>query len=50
MIQNIVIVVILGGALFFTVRYFRRIFSGKESCCSNSQTNCPLKDGECGLS
>ncbi len=39
MIQNIIIGVILGGALFFAVRYFRRIFSGKGSCCSASSVN-----------
>jgi hypothetical protein len=44
MIQTIILVSIVIGALFFAVRYFRRIFSGKASCCSDSRANCPMKD------
>jgi len=47
MIQSIILVAILVGALFFTVRYFRRIFSGKGSCCSDTCVTCPIKDEEC---
>jgi len=44
MTQNIILIAIVVGALFFAVRYFRRIFSGKGSCCSDSRANCPMKD------
>jgi hypothetical protein len=45
MIQTIILITIVVGALLFTVRYFKRIFSGKGSCCSDSQANCPMNDG-----
>jgi regulatory protein YycI of two-component signal transduction system YycFG len=44
MIQHIFLVAILAGAVFLAVRYLKRTFSGKGSCCSDSQVNCPLKD------
>jgi len=44
MIQNIIFVVILAGAVFLTVRLFRKTLSGKGSCCSDSQANCPMKE------
>lgn len=47
MIQYIILFAILGGALFFTVRYFRRVFLGEESCCCDSCVNCPVKDRGC---
>ncbi|NIQ39687.1 MAG: hypothetical protein GTN81_14015 [Proteobacteria bacterium] len=46
MIQTIILIVVLVGAGFFTVRYFRKIFSGKGPCCSDSGANCPIKDRE----
>jgi hypothetical protein len=46
MIQTIILIAILVGAAFFTARYFRKIFSGKGSCCSDSGANCPMKDRE----
>jgi len=45
--ENIILVVVLVGALFFAAKYVRRIFSGKGSCCSDSEANCPAKDREC---
>jgi hypothetical protein len=43
MIQHIILFAIIAGALFFAVRYVRRIFSGKGSCCADGVTNCPMK-------
>jgi hypothetical protein len=44
MLQYIILIAILAGTLFFAVRYFKRTFSGKGSCCSGCHTNCPMKD------
>jgi hypothetical protein len=50
MTQTIILLAILGVALFFAARYFKRIFSGKGSCCSSNSTTCPMDQKECNRS
>jgi len=44
MIQNVILLAILAGAVFFTVRYLRRTLAGKGLCCSDSCVNCPIEE------